>query len=96
MPLAIVTKDFKFAHFGYQVEEFIASDEIKDLTDECFEIAEREGWVRAPAAEELNGDAGSADVCTDEATPAEPVEADVVPVPEVEAPKPAKRASAKE
>lgn len=34
MPKIIVTEAFKFAHHGYKVEEFEASDEPRETTDE--------------------------------------------------------------
>lgn len=50
MPLIIITKPFKFAHHGYRVEEFQASDEPRETTDECAELAVAEGWARLSAA----------------------------------------------
>ena len=51
MPKIIVTQGFKFAHHGYQVEVFEASDEPRDTTDECAELALSEGWARLPDAD---------------------------------------------
>lgn len=45
MPMIQILKPFKFAHHGYQVEEFEPSDEPRDTSDECAEIAVREGWA---------------------------------------------------
>ncbi len=44
MPKIIVKQPFKFAHLGYQVEEFEASPEPRDTSDECAAVAVREGW----------------------------------------------------
>lgn len=51
MPQIKVIKPFKFAHQGYQVEEFEVSDDPKETTDECAELAIAEGWA-APAADD--------------------------------------------
>lgn len=50
----IVTKAFKFAHFGYQVEEFEPDDKLRETSDECAELAIGEGWATdaSAAAEE--------------------------------------------
>lgn len=65
MPHIIVKKPFKFAHFGYQVEEFEPSKEPVETTDECAALAISEGWAKAvqtPAPEEMTDPAaGSAD-----------------------------------
>lgn len=45
MPQITVLQPFKFAHHGYQVEEFEPTDEPIDTSDECAEIAVREGWA---------------------------------------------------
>lgn len=45
MPKIIIIQPFKFAHFGYQVEEFEPSDEPRDTTDECAAVAISEGWA---------------------------------------------------
>lgn len=42
----IVTKSFKFAHGGHQVEAFDTSDDPRETTDECAELAIAEGWAR--------------------------------------------------
>lgn len=52
MPLIVVTKPFAFAHHGYQVEEFAPSEKPIETTEECAEIAIREGWAKAPEAVE--------------------------------------------
>jgi len=39
MRTIIVTKSFKFAHFGHQVEEFEASAAPRETTDECADLA---------------------------------------------------------
>lgn len=55
MPHITVLQPFKFAHHGYQVEEFEPSEEPRETSDECAEIAVREGWAElaaAPAAPE--------------------------------------------
>ncbi len=54
MPKIIVTQPFKFAHHGYQVEEFEPADEPRETSDECAEIAVREGWAKL--ADELPAD----------------------------------------
>lgn len=45
MPKIQILKPFKFAHHGYQVEEFAPSDELIDTTDECAACAIEEGWA---------------------------------------------------
>lgn len=45
MPKIIIIQPFKFAHFGYQVEEFEPSAEPRDTTDECAAVAISEGWA---------------------------------------------------
>lgn len=45
MPKITVLQPFKFAHHGYQVEEFEPSEEPRETSDECAEIAVREGWA---------------------------------------------------
>jgi hypothetical protein len=57
MPEIIVKKPFKFAHGGYQVEEFEPSKEPRETTDECADLAVAEGWAQrvkkaGPAKEE--------------------------------------------
>lgn len=42
----IVLKDFKFAHGGIRVEEFVASKKPIDTTEECAELAISEGWAK--------------------------------------------------
>ena len=39
MPKIIVTQPFKFAHLGYQVEEFEAGEEPRETTAECADLA---------------------------------------------------------
>lgn len=46
MPKIVVIKPFKFAHHGYQVEEFEPSQEPVETSSECAEIAIREGWAK--------------------------------------------------
>lgn len=62
MPQIKVLKPFKFAHLGFQVEEFEPADEAIETSDECAAVAITEGWASA------------ADVCTDnsKAVPAAP------------------------
>lgn len=48
MPQIIVKQPFKFAHFGYQVEEFEPSDEPRETSDECAALALQEGWAVKP------------------------------------------------
>lgn len=45
MPFITVKKPFKFAHHGYQVEEFEPSTEPVETTDECAQLAVRERWA---------------------------------------------------
>ena len=45
MKTIIVTKPFKFAHEGIRVEEFEASSEPIETTDECADLAIAEGWA---------------------------------------------------
>lgn len=45
MPKIQILKPFKFAHHGYQVEEFEPADEPVDTTDECAACAIEEGWA---------------------------------------------------
>lgn len=45
MPHIIVRQDFKFAHGGHRVEEFVADDQPIETTDECAELAIAEGWA---------------------------------------------------
>lgn len=52
MPQIRVKTQFKFAHLGHQVEEFAASDEPRETTDEVVSVAVAEGWaelVQTPA-----------------------------------------------
>ena len=46
MPQITVIKPFSFAHHGYQVEQFEPASEPRETTDECAEIAIREGWAQ--------------------------------------------------
>ena len=57
MPQIKVIQPFKFAHHGYQVEEFEPSDAPRDTSDECAEIAVREGWAKAIGEAPENKDA---------------------------------------
>lgn len=45
MPKIIVSQPFKFAHLGYQVEEFEVSEKPRDTTEECADLAVAEGWA---------------------------------------------------
>jgi hypothetical protein len=45
MPLIKVLQPFKFAHHGYQVEEFEAAEEPRETTQECADLAVAEGWA---------------------------------------------------
>ncbi len=45
MPRITVIQPFKFAHGGHTVEAFEPAAEPRDTTDECAEIAVREGWA---------------------------------------------------
>ncbi len=44
MPKIIVTKAFKFAHFGYQVEDFEVSHEPRETTQEVVDVLKDEGF----------------------------------------------------
>ena len=46
MPKIIVDQPFKFAHHGYQVEEFEPGEEPVETTDECADVAVAEKWAR--------------------------------------------------
>lgn len=65
MPKITVLQPFKFAHHGYQVEEFEPTEEPRETSDECADIAVREGWA------ELVGEA--------KADPAAPEKKDAAP-----------------
>lgn len=58
MPKIIIKQLFKFAHFGYQVEEFEPSDEPRDTTDECAAVAIAEGWADEAGERPADSDAG--------------------------------------
>ena len=52
----VVSQQFRFAHHGYQVEEFEASPEPRETTDECADLAISQGWaVAADLAPESHG-----------------------------------------
>lgn len=53
MPDIIVLQKFKFAHHGYQVEEFEPCDEPRPTTDECAALAVGEGWAKWPPAKSV-------------------------------------------
>lgn len=60
MPKIKVIKPFKFAHGGHTVQEFEPGDEPIDTTDECAELAVKQGWaknVKARAAAPAAADA---------------------------------------
>lgn len=44
MPKIKVTKAFKFAHHGYEVEEFEPSDEPRETTQEVVDVLKDEGF----------------------------------------------------
>ena len=46
MPKIIVDQPFKFAHHGYQVEQFAAGELPVETTDECAALAVAEKWAR--------------------------------------------------
>ena len=48
MKTIIVTKPFKFAHEGIHVEEFEASSDPIETTDECADLAVAEKWAKFP------------------------------------------------
>lgn len=45
MPKIVVKQPFKFAHHGYQVEEFEVSTQPRETTEECAALAIAEGWA---------------------------------------------------
>lgn len=45
MPIIYVNVPFKFAHDGHRVEEFESSDDPRETTDDCAEVALAEGWA---------------------------------------------------
>ena len=49
MPKIIVQQPFKFAHHGYQVEEFEPSETPRETSSECASLAVAEGWAVAAA-----------------------------------------------
>lgn len=51
MPKIIVKKPFKFAHHGHQVEEFEPSEDPRETSDECADLAIFEGWATAADAD---------------------------------------------
>jgi len=59
IPHIIVTAPFKFAHFGYQVEEFEPGADVRETTDECAAIAIENGWA-TPAVEKDDAKAAPA------------------------------------
>lgn len=73
MPKIIITQPFKFAHHGYQVEEFQPSTDVCETTDECAQVAVAEGW--ATFADEITGD-GTAE---EKAAPEAPENKDAAP-----------------
>lgn len=60
MPKIIVIKPFKFAHHGYQVEEFEASKEAVETSTECAEIAIREGWAKKAKSQDAGAENAAA------------------------------------
>ncbi|MBX9717208.1 MAG: hypothetical protein K2Q07_01395 [Burkholderiaceae bacterium] len=46
MPKIIVKEFFKFAHHGYQIEEFEPSPEPRETTDEVADLAVKERWAK--------------------------------------------------
>ena len=57
MPQIKVLQPFKFAHHGYQVEDFEPSEEPRETSDECADIAVREGWAKLIGAAPESKDA---------------------------------------
>ena len=47
MPQIIITRPFKFAHGGHQVEAFEPGETPVETSDECAEVAIAEGWATA-------------------------------------------------
>ncbi|MBT9495367.1 MAG: hypothetical protein IV107_24100 [Paucibacter sp.] len=58
MPQIIVLKPFKFAHLGYQVEEFEPSDEPRETTQEVVDVLKDEGFFTVCGEEEKDGEPG--------------------------------------
>jgi hypothetical protein len=56
----IVSKPFKFAHAGIQVEEFEPGPVAIETTDECADLAIAEDWATAPVQASAPADAESA------------------------------------
>lgn len=83
MPKIQILKPFKFAHHGYQVEEFAPSDELIDTTDECAACAIEEGWaalveVQTPAPPPADPPPAEAQL-EEKAQPAAPENKDAAP-----------------
>lgn len=91
MPQIVVNTAFKFAHRGYQVQEFVEDDEPIDVSDECAELAVAEGWaIPHPAPDAIvlssviDGPAPNAEQLQDapveeKHTPAAPANKDAAP-----------------
>jgi hypothetical protein len=61
MPFIVVKSAFKFAHFGYQVEEFSPSPKAIETTEECAALAIQEGWAKAGKAPSTDAAEASAE-----------------------------------
>ena len=57
MPKIIVKEFFKFAHLGYQVEEFEPSPEPRETTEEVADLAVKERWAKRVKNSAENKDA---------------------------------------
>ena len=53
MPQIIVIKPFAFAHGGHRIERFEPSDEPRETSERCAQVAVREGWARMAGAPEM-------------------------------------------
>ena len=71
MPQIIVKQAFKFAHHGYQVEEFEPSADPRETTEEVAELAIKERWARRvkDAAPQKEGEAAVQTPATADAAP---------------------------
>lgn len=58
MPTIRVLQPFKFAHYGYQVEAFEPSSDPRETTQECADLAVREGWAEIAGDSEQPASAG--------------------------------------
>ena len=93
MPKIIVLSAFKFAHFGYQVEEFEPSTEPRETTQEVIDVLKDEGFFTVCGDEEDDGEPGKKSAAAASAQFAEEVAALPPAQPAIDAP-PAEEAAA--